>query len=271
MNEIIVGVLARAQRMYEVEICGYVFASNHAHLLLWVKDARQLSRFMNFVNSNLAREAGRLVHWREKFWSRRYRSIVISEEEAAQTARLKYILSHGPKEGLVPRPQDWPGVHCVRPLLTGEVPEGYWFDRSQENAARARREDFDRLRYATRETLRLDPLPCWRGLSPDQIRQRVAGLLEQIDAETAAARQDAPPLGVEAVLSQDPHSRPRHSKKSRAPRFHTATEEARRILYEAYSWFLAAFRDAAEKLRRGDLSARFPAGSFPPALPFVGA
>lgn len=33
--------------------------------------------------------------------------------------------------------------------------------------------------------------------------------------------------------------------------------------------FLAAFRDAAEKLKEGDRLARFPLGSFPPAMPFV--
>jgi hypothetical protein len=36
-----------------------------------------------------------------------------------------------------------------------------------------------------------------------------------------------------------------------------------------YSCFVAAFRDAAEKLRLGDRTASFPAGSFPPALPFA--
>jgi hypothetical protein len=36
-----------------------------------------------------------------------------------------------------------------------------------------------------------------------------------------------------------------------------------------YFRFVAAFRDAAERLRAGDLGARFPPGSFPPALPFV--
>ena len=41
-------------------------------------------------------------------------------------------------------------------------------------------------------------------------------------------------------------------------------------LWEGYRWFVAAFRDAAEKLRAGDRNAAFPAGSFPPALPFVG-
>src|SRR5690242_7802871 len=44
-------------------------------------------------------EAGRLVDWREKFWSRRYRAIVVSGEEGAQRERLKYVLSHGAKEG----------------------------------------------------------------------------------------------------------------------------------------------------------------------------
>jgi hypothetical protein len=41
-------------------------------------------------------------------------------------------------------------------------------------------------------------------------------------------------------------------------------------LYEGYAWFVAAFRQAAEKLKAGDRSAAFPTGSFPPALPFVG-
>ena len=36
-----------------------------------------------------------------------------------------------------------------------------------------------------------------------------------------------------------------------------------------YAWFVPAFRDASEKLQAGDLTAKFPPGSFPPALPFV--
>jgi hypothetical protein len=40
-------------------------------------------------------------------------------------------------------------------------------------------------------------------------------------------------------------------------------------LWEAYAFFVAAFREAAEKLRGGDRSAEFPPGSFPPRLPFV--
>ena len=56
-----------------------------------------MAQFMGHFNSNLAREAGRLAHWREKFWGRRYQAIPISEEEAAQSERLRYILAHGCK------------------------------------------------------------------------------------------------------------------------------------------------------------------------------
>ena len=42
------------------------------------------------------------------------------------------------------------------------------------------------------------------------------------------------------------------------------------FLIEAYSWFLAAYQKAAERLRAGNLNVAFPEGCFPPPLPFVG-
>ena len=43
LDEIIVGVLGRAQRLHEVRVCGYLFLSSHYHLLLDIANARQLS------------------------------------------------------------------------------------------------------------------------------------------------------------------------------------------------------------------------------------
>ncbi len=147
----------------------------------------------------------------------------MSTEEAAQIGRLRYVPSHGPKEGLVERPTDWPGLHVAKDLAEERTIEGYWFDRTQEYAARRRGESFDRLRFATRETLILSPLPCWKGLSEGAWRRRAADLVAEIESEFAAQRAQTgrQPLGVSAVLSQH------------------------------------------------DLTASFPAGSFPPALPFV--
>src|SRR5262245_54519809 len=271
LNEIVIGVLGRAQRMYPTRVCGYVFASNHLHLILDVDDAGQLVRFMRYVNSNLARKVGRLVGWRDKIWSRRYQAIVISAEESAQRERLRYCLAHGVKENLVERVEQWPGVHCAQSLLTGAPAVGYWFDQTQEYAARRRGEKFDRLRYASREILVLSPLPCWKHLSEEVRRQLVIEMIADIETEAALHRRQSGSqvLGASAVRGQHPFDRPKRPKKSAAPLFHVVNKRVRLELWAGYAWFVAVFREDSAKLRSGDRLARFPAGSFPPALPFV--
>jgi hypothetical protein len=271
LNQIIIGTLARAKKRHKVQVCFAVCLGNHMHLLLRPEDAQELSGFMGYFLSKLGKEVGRLTGWKEKIFGRRYQAIPISDEEEAQIGRLRYCLAHGAKEDLVERPQDWPGVHCVRALLEGEVLEGLWFDRTQEYAARRRGEMFEPLQYATREVLELDPLPCWEHLTEEQRRSRTAALVEDIESETAARRKrtGAKPLGVAAVLAQNPLQRPKKTKKSPAPSFHAASKAVRRELRDAYAWFVAAYRAAAEKLRAGVRDVVFPRGSFPPALPFV--
>ncbi|MES1240164.1 MAG: hypothetical protein ABUT39_00955 [Acidobacteriota bacterium] len=151
--------------------------------------------------------------------------------------------------------------------------KGYWFDRTQEYAARNRGEEYERLTYAAEESFVLSRLPCWDHLSLEAYRQRVAELVEEIERDARAARieRGTSVLGADAVLRQRPHNRPNRTKKSPAPRFHAASKAIRDGLREAYGLFLAAFRDAAELLKQGDRSARFPLGSFPPGLPFVRA
>jgi hypothetical protein len=69
------------------------------------------------MSGNLAREVARLTAWTDKIWARRYTSLPVSEEETAQVARLIYILSHGVKEHLVERVEDWPG--SIAPVHSG--------------------------------------------------------------------------------------------------------------------------------------------------------
>ena len=159
--------------------------TNHVHALLWVDDALQLATFMGYFASNLAREIARLTGWTDKIWARRYQAIVISDEEAAQTARFEYLLANGVKEGLVEHVRDWPGVHCVRNLLDGEPLEGLWFDRTKEYSARNRGKTISPGQFATTETVTLSPLPCWEHLSPEQIRARIDAIVQRIE-ETAA-------------------------------------------------------------------------------------
>jgi len=271
LNEVILGALGRAQELYPVGICAFAFASNHFHLLLRVESTHRMAQFMGHFNSNLAREAGRLAHWREKFWGRRYQAIPVSEEEAAQVERLRYVLAHGAKEGLVERLRDWPGVSAVRALLEEEPLQGYWFDRTREHADRRRGRAFERLSHATPYTVHLKPLPCWAHLSSVEYQRRIAEMVDDIESQAALKRQlnELSAKGPEAIRIQEPHEAPENLKKSPAPLFHAASRKVRRELYEAYKQFVAAFQDAAVRLRAGEPDVPFPAGCFPPALPWV--
>ena len=97
-----------------------------------------------------------------------------------------------------------------------------------------------------------------------------AVVLPRAAATLRQSRTGARPLGREAVLQQEPHHRPARIKKSPAPFVHAISKTVRRELWEAYSWVVAAYRTAAERLRAGDRDAVFPLGCFPPALPFAG-
>jgi hypothetical protein len=63
--------------------------------------------------------------------------------------------------------------------------------------------------------------------------------------------------------------RPETLKKSPAPLFHAASRKLRQELYEAYKYFVAAFKDAAARLRAGEVEVLFPPGCFPPVSPWV--
>jgi hypothetical protein len=59
-------------------------------------------------------------------------------------------------------------------------------------------------------------------------------------------------------------------KKSPAPLLHAASKLIREVFYEGFALLVAAYRTAADKLKRGDPNPGFPLRCFPPALPFVG-
>ena len=107
---------------------------------------------------------------------------------------------------------------------------------------------------------------------PEDQKEKIAELVREIEEEAVAQRAatGSPVLGRAAILKQHPHERPNRPKKSYAPLVHAASRKVRRELYEGYRAFVAAYREAADRLREGNRAVIFPAGSFPPALPFVG-
>lgn len=275
------GVLGRAQAQHPgIELHGFVVMGNHMHLLMTVRDAAELAAYMGFVNGNIARRIGRLHDWPERFWGRRFRAIVVADGPA-QVARLQYIFENGAKEGGVAKPSEWPGANSIAALVTGEPLMGTWRPEKAPTSVKGpgdlgprggRRKEDGALTYA----VQLRPLPCWQDLDEKARRQEYADLAVKAEehaselrrAEGASEAADEV-LGVEKILSRPPHERPAQLKRSPAPLVHASTEEGRRTFKEAYAAFVAEYREATARLRRGDRDVQFPVAAFPPALPFV--
>jgi hypothetical protein len=180
------------------------------------------------------------------------------------------VLRHGSKEGREPPAVTRRPCHSASPRR--HAGPGDLVDRTKECAAVRRGEEFERMRYATTYPVLLSPLPCWEELSPELRQRRIMEIVREIDEEAAARLPEKciSPMGPDAVRRQQPHEIPVSTKKSSAPLFLAATKRVRDDLRCAYYSFVAAFREAAARLRAGDRNASFPLGSFPPAMSFRG-
>lgn len=273
LNATVLGVLARSLQLCpDVGLVGIVVLSNHLHLLLTVPDAGELSKLMEHFGGQSARAINRLHGWSGPLWARRYRAICVTQEPEAQIARLAYLLAQGVKEGLVARVAHWPGIHFGKVLQEGRSQlRARWVDRTRQYRAEQRGKQLDPDEVTHHLTIELVPLPCWRkGWGP--YVAEVARMIRHLERTAAAERRQrgATVLGVNEICRQDPHGRPAEIETYPAPRVHAATKRVRRAWNEAFGWFLAQYREASQRLRRGDLTARFPEGCFPPRLPFIG-
>ena len=261
-NEVLGGVLARAARLMDVEIFAFSFQSNHLHLLVRAPRGN-LSKFMQFIMSNVARKVGWLVRWRGTFWERRYSAEPVLDDEAL-VERLRYILSQGVKDGLVRKCRDWPGLSSLRMLVRGSRRTFSWFAWSKRWTARTDQASTSRFhpRWAERETLELTVLPCWAHLAQKRRARRVLELVRSAEREAEGMHEWVP--GRARVLSQHPHHRPARPERRPRPYCHASTGFARRAFIEHYRVYVASFRSASARWREGDLAAPFPPGSVKP-------
>jgi len=233
LNDRLLGILGKFQRIHGVQIVMITVLSSHFHILLVVEDALQQANFMRDFQFALSREVNGLTGWRGPVFERRFEATPVTNEEKAQAVRLKYVLANGVKEDLVERVLDWPGVNTAAALLQGASLKGHWIDRTQQHAARNRREDASDERFAVEETVILSPPSCWAHLTPERYREQVAALVEEVEQEAALARRRSGKrvLGVKASLAQSPQTRPETLARSPAPLVHAATKAARRMFY----------------------------------------
>ena len=271
-NALVVGALAKAQEDFPVALHGGAVMGDHWHLLASPNDVEQQAGFVGAFTRRLSILAGRRHEWQGPIFVERYKAIEIAAEEEAQARRLKYVLSNGCKEGLVSSPLEWPGVAFAEAMLGDGVLKGLWIDRNALYEARRRGEVVSELDYAEEVEVVLEPLPCWAHLSRDAYSRAVRGLIDRIEAETAASHavDGTRPAGAEAVRAADPWMR-RKLEKVPAASVLAASAGMWKVLLDGYRDRVTAYRAASERFRSGLRDTVFPPNCFPPALPFVSA
>ena len=279
---LIIGVLAYCQQKHQLGVCAVAFLTNHAHLLVRAESQNHLKQFFCLANSQIAQEVQRMCDWDGGIFKKMEITPVTNEPEA-QEARLKYILSQGVKEGLVPHPSKWPGVHFARAILSGSMKmKGIWIERTklwQRVPSRKRKKGAVR-RWLSRKDyekcvqhldLELAPLPCWEGLTPKERTLRARELCREIQSENAEIRASVPrdykkKLTNRNLFTYRPPKEKRRRKNRNAPKVHAATLEEWKVWVDELRDWHAQYQRASQRLRQGVLEAifEFPKNAFLP-------
>ena len=277
VNQIILGVIGRAQEKTGVKIYALVFMSTHYHMLIGSAGADQTAKFVGMVNCNITRKLNALNDRTGSGWSRRFFSILIANDRASQERRLRYLLAHGVKERLVARAQDWPGASTLPWLVSGKPIRGVWTSFTDRYYARLRKGYVSKPgQFDTVYELQMSVLPCWRRLATPDWRTLVAEMVAEIEAEEAArcfeehgiALEDRV-LGVQAVLAAEPLGRLGRQKRSRAPSVHAVCRVVRKFSQEELRLLREAYAEASHRFRAKEWDVAFPEGTFRPGGGFV--
>lgn len=265
------GVIGRALFLNpHISLYGFVFLSNHFHLLFSSSTGDQISSFVGYLKGNIARKLSKIRQRPGRLWKGRSAAIPIADSEAL-LARVKYLFSQGVKEGLVERPEHWPGASSL-PWFLGEELKGHWVDWRLQRTALRRGRQADPSEYTIEYPINVAPLPCWSGSSRQAIASRTREILDKIADEAQLSRLYEV-IGVESILQTDPLQGPAQRLKMRRPPIcHASSQPIRAAFTASRREFVSGFRAASWAMKQGSgSSVVFPFGSFPPAGQFVRA
>ena len=99
-------LLEIASKREQVEIHAYCLMLNHFHLLLIPKEAKSLSRFMQWVMTSHVRYYHKKNRTSGHIWQGRYKSFIV-EKESYYISLIRYIEANALRAKLVLKAQDW--------------------------------------------------------------------------------------------------------------------------------------------------------------------
>ena len=305
INEIVLYALGVAQLRHPgVELHAAMVEPNHKHDALTDDHTlAQLPDFYRNYHSLVARAVNAYWGRGEALWCQgSYDNVETPEDDPATLEeQLLYIWTNPVKDGLVERPEDWPGVRFLpedfgteivvskpaNAFFGGKLPDDYepadpvarkrWRakhrgKRSSPNTAKGKQQPKrkpkrkrNRSKLPDEVTIKITPPPGYEHLPLEEIRAHFRARLDARVEEIHRERNGRPFMGVAAVLAQDPHKPVGETAPSftRNPRI----AGRRRLkafferLRELVEW-RQRYREALLRWRAGDRRAAFPFGSY---------
>lgn len=268
---IIGSCLARAIDHFAVQLYGFVWMSNHGHLLLRAPK-NNLPEFMTYLNGQIALEVNRFLGRRHQLWARRYSAAQVLDE-AMELELLAYILANPQNAGLVESIEDWVGLSSASFLLQNRTEQYLWFHRS---AWHEHGRPTNIAPFLSTMTLQQTLLPQLERGQKHELPAKIRELIRQKSNHGPVLRSGLPKhvhknkstqvwrrrLANRAFIPTD---RSMSSQRSPQPLCHTTRPALRARYEEWHRAFRAAYRESASHYRKGRINIAFPPGSFPPS------
>lgn len=111
-----VDLLRETVKRFKIDVLNYVVTSNHVHLLVWVREGKELSRAMQFLHGEFGQYYNARKRREGAFWRDRYHSTLIQSGEHLGRC-LFYLDMNMVRAGVVEHPSEW--RHCGHHELAG--------------------------------------------------------------------------------------------------------------------------------------------------------
>lgn len=247
-------LLAVAAKRFDMKLHALCVMSNHTHIVVTDPGA-QLPRFMQYLNSLVARALNASLGCWESFWGPPTYSAVALGDADTIVAKIAYCITNPVAQGLVCSSAEWPGLVSLPDELGNGVP------RVVE-----RPDNFFSPRGSMPATARLEFTVPAGFESAEEFRARVkAAVAEQEEQERERIKRDGGKfLGPAKVLAQSPWGRPKSKEPRRGlnPRV-AGRDKWRRIEAIAQlKTFWSEYREALARFCDGDHTVVFPAGTY---------
>lgn len=276
INMAIKGILAKAQSLYPITICAFLFMGNHHHFIL-AGNGNRISDFMEYMQGELSKTFKRFIpgKYPGKFWKDRFREQRLGSPEAV-IQKFIYIFSNPLEASLVTSIKDYPGINSFHALKNSKHSKCY-----SELAPRlpvrhckpltpnySRKDDMASAKELIKQTegyyeLTVCPfawLKCFEGnLDEDSIRERILSVIQEIERQ----KSKLPVYGPERLKAIYLRQVYKSKKSSPTPYIDCPDPVLRKELIKSYQIFRETCREAWIRIKNG-IDAVWPQGAFMP-------